>query len=107
MGAAVFDGSGNTPAFNSFVLGCTACLGYYEEQESQSGRQAAEFGFPKRQWEHFVDGRALVKDVDEVEIRYRLRTHELSLRGMHWSALRGCCWKSDSCDRLRHCWSLW
>lgn len=67
--------------FASFVLGCTACLGDFEEQEKQEGRQEAEFGFPQRQWETFASGAEFLKVALDGEIRYRLNALGLPLRG--------------------------
>eukprot|EP00930_Biecheleria_cincta_P091545 TRINITY_DN81133_c0_g1_i1.p1 TRINITY_DN81133_c0_g1~~TRINITY_DN81133_c0_g1_i1.p1 ORF type:complete len:637 (-),score=113.94 TRINITY_DN81133_c0_g1_i1:27-1724(-) len=67
--------------FASFVLGCTACLGDFEEQEMQDGRKEAEFGFPQRQWEDFATGAEFLKVAQEGEVRTRLHALGLPLRG--------------------------
>jgi hypothetical protein len=59
----------------SFVLGCTACLGYCEEQEEQEGREGEwlKFGYPARDFQSFASGEALLSECGEQEIRERLR----------------------------------
>lgn len=81
VGANFGTASSDEVTFASFVLGCTACLGDFEEQEKQDGRQEAEFGFPNRQWEDFSSGAELLKVAMDGEVRSRLHALSLALRG--------------------------
>mmetsp|Transcript_134429 Transcript_134429/g.218763 ORF Transcript_134429/g.218763 Transcript_134429/m.218763 type:complete len:528 (-) Transcript_134429:114-1697(-) len=58
----------------SFVIGCSACLGFEDEkQEDLGGPAGYNFGYPHRDWADFDDGGDLLKKVGEEEVRARLR----------------------------------
>lgn len=63
------------PAFRSFVLGCTACLGcdtVFQEVQSSWFVVVDEWGYPARNWEDFDSGSALLAAAGEKEVRDRL-----------------------------------
>jgi len=58
----------------SFVIGCSACLGYADvPQDDLGGPDGYAFGYPPRDWAAFGTGAELLAAVGEEEVRGRLR----------------------------------
>jgi len=72
----------------SFVLGCSACLGFAtsaDAQEDLGGPDGYDFGFPERNWWSFASGEELLLTIPEDEVQARMRVQQPGLSN-HGSA---------------------